>query len=681
MATLFDIKSFLFNNEPAAWAFDVAEKIMGQNQVCDITDDTTGEPHVYARKEIPMYVNEVGHSGLKENVIIRDTHNRTTKYFVRLNESMEPGATIELLTNYGKQYEDVRVRKGYGLKSIHRQDKTDDDMGAKLKRNFHLRSLFETTCMTLSLPDLNRVSEYICNQIWVPLSEMVKQAFSASDYPNSASRLSAIQWIAFLRLFWFRNTAERRLTYLAKAHENQPMAGLFCGGLIKACSNSLQKIQFPASVSLSDLLNQLETGRNLTMKLRCVYDAITQEFTEEFYYELREYIRHPFCSEMWCPLGIKVMRDLGSGFSRLKLKAVEQSRKIDGSELETLLGAIATKFRRSVEDARVDDLCFSSGTSCERLSFNVLQRILNSEKVGKSASWIENNDKMPKALHALAHTWFSGKHTFNQKEDVLVPSNKKFLVFCGTEDVGSLKSFVAEAASWKPNQTEDYPILNRTYYKIWQIAYVLVACARHHLVESNCDRIEAKISNLLGIERALIAYACREKMKVDTTKAAYLLYPEAKKSAESLFRSRVRGSRENKNSQNRDILKDSRKRSKNKQKSKADERPPKKRSDKTQKPKSSNGYVAQGSRPPAKQIYEGPPQIKLEYAGQSMKWPEGWIQRTFQRQTGDSKGQTDYYFYSPQLHIKLRSKKDVFRFLEKLNECGGDESKIRFKSA
>ena len=109
------------------------EKRFRQDQICDITDDTTGKPHSNAKQEIPMYVNEVGNSGSKENVLIRsadDSH--TVEYYVRLMESTKPGQTVELLTNYGTPYEDVRERKGYGKKNLHQRDKSDDDLGARL---------------------------------------------------------------------------------------------------------------------------------------------------------------------------------------------------------------------------------------------------------------------------------------------------------------------------------------------------------------------------------------------------------------------------------------------------------------------------------------------------------------------------------------------------------------------
>ncbi len=182
-------------------------------QICDITDDTTGEPHTYARAEIPMYINEVGHSGLEANVYITQTHNRSPKYFIQLNGAMRPGETIELLTDYKKQYEPMRVRKGYGLKNIHRGDKSDDDPATRLNRNLADRAIIEKLCTTVSLPDLTRVANYVSKKIWVPLCELVRSV--APEFPEGVALLSPIQWVAFLRIIWFQKMARTRLGHLS----------------------------------------------------------------------------------------------------------------------------------------------------------------------------------------------------------------------------------------------------------------------------------------------------------------------------------------------------------------------------------------------------------------------------------------------------------------------------------
>jgi len=69
---VFSVKDFLFSHEPSSWRFDVTEKLHGQPQVVDFTDDTFGAPHDIAKSHMSMYVNEVGHNmDLVENVEVR----------------------------------------------------------------------------------------------------------------------------------------------------------------------------------------------------------------------------------------------------------------------------------------------------------------------------------------------------------------------------------------------------------------------------------------------------------------------------------------------------------------------------------------------------------------------------------------------------------------------------------
>jgi hypothetical protein len=69
---VFSVKDFIFSNEPSSWRYDVTEKLHGEPQVVDFTDDTTGAPHDIAKSHMSMYVNEVGHNmDLIENVEVR----------------------------------------------------------------------------------------------------------------------------------------------------------------------------------------------------------------------------------------------------------------------------------------------------------------------------------------------------------------------------------------------------------------------------------------------------------------------------------------------------------------------------------------------------------------------------------------------------------------------------------
>ncbi len=459
------------------------------------------------------------------------------------------------------------------------------------------------------------------------------------------------------------------------------MTNLFCGYYIKACSTSLENICFPNDISLFDFLSQVEMKRNLRSTLREVSGAITREFIEQLYFDLRDSIRHPFLTNMWCPLGVNVLNRLGRDYAKLKLKYLERSQRMEGSELAKLLISEAAASSLDMDVAEISDFQFTSGTTCDQISFGLLQRILGNGKVEKSKALVERNDKTPKALHALAYTYLFETRKFSANEDIIFAPNKKFLVLCATDDNGSLESFVAEVGSAEAKQ--ESAVLNRTYYKIWQIAHVLMSCARHYLDESGCNHVESEISKILGIERDLIAKTCGKPITIDKSRAAYLLYPEVQKIASDQYRSRVRKAREIQKSRIEKMCSSTRRSpSVKSSKVKAGGAQPKKRPEKKPKWKSTTLHAStESARPAAKEIYVGPPLTKLEYGGRSMQWPKGWTQKTFQRQTGDSRGQTDYYFYPPSGQLKIRSKADVFRYLDKLEACGGDESKIRHKSA
>jgi hypothetical protein len=67
-------------------------------------------------------------------------------------------------------------------------------------------------------------------------------------------------------------------------------------------------------------------------------------------------------------------------------------------------------------------------------------------------------------------------------------------------------------------------------------------------------------------------------------------------------------------------------------------------------------------------LHTGPPEEPLDGG-----WPDGWIKRTFARQSGASVGSTDSYWYTPQTGKRLRSMVEVKRFMAALSTYGGDE--------
>ena len=72
--------------------FGVDEKLRGEDQAIDITDDRTGETHIDAQEHIPMYVNDVGYNKkLVQNVLPREITGREVHYFLHLKDPLYKG--------------------------------------------------------------------------------------------------------------------------------------------------------------------------------------------------------------------------------------------------------------------------------------------------------------------------------------------------------------------------------------------------------------------------------------------------------------------------------------------------------------------------------------------------------------------------------------------------------------
>jgi hypothetical protein len=74
------------------------------------------------------------------------------------------------------------------------------------------------------------------------------------------------------------------------------------------------------------------------------------------------------------------------------------------------------------------------------------------------------------------------------------------------------------------------------------------------------------------------------------------------------------------------------------------------------------------ARTSAKEVWSGPPTEPLEGG-----WPDGWIKKVVERQSGGTAGSTDRYWYSPMTNKKFRSMVEIKRFFKHLESCGGDE--------
>jgi len=195
---VFSVKDFIFSFEPSSWRFDVSEELNGCHQVVDFTDDTTGAPHIVAKSNVAMYVNEVGHNiDLVENVCSLEKP-RSVYYYASIGTPMKKGETVELLVNYKEGYESMRVRRGYGKANL-LGVKSDNDDYSRVQRNLAERISFEDSIKSYREDEVGSVIDFLENRVW----DGIVSATSCLSLESAKNKCDVIrQIIARRRLDW-----------------------------------------------------------------------------------------------------------------------------------------------------------------------------------------------------------------------------------------------------------------------------------------------------------------------------------------------------------------------------------------------------------------------------------------------------------------------------------------------
>lgn len=97
------VKDFLFEGRPSAHAWQ--SETMG-DRIIDVTDDATGE--VLESAGFLPFMNEARGTEQVQRVVGRCNGNRSVAYYLVLGQTFALDDTIELLVDYGEEYEGVR---------------------------------------------------------------------------------------------------------------------------------------------------------------------------------------------------------------------------------------------------------------------------------------------------------------------------------------------------------------------------------------------------------------------------------------------------------------------------------------------------------------------------------------------------------------------------------------------
>ena len=305
----FQAKSFVFGFEPSMWGFGVQENIWGREQTVDITDDVTGEPHEIAQRNLPMYVNEVGHANLEETVHACEENDRVIKYFLVIRKPMKKGEKIELFVNYGSRYESNRERKGYGKANMTNQEKGDDHFPSRLRRNFPEREHLILDVEESRMCDFAMIMEF-CASLAKPLHDLLDSFLrSCTSSVIAVSPITAKQVIAVRRLAWMASIFQARLDAI-RNNSHRPIyeLGVMDDLYTFQCSEYLPQMTW---VNWKEFVSVLDENRVIKdEKGNIIWDELCCEAIEEICFLVRDKIVLPCDSSRWCPIAVEVTQNL-----------------------------------------------------------------------------------------------------------------------------------------------------------------------------------------------------------------------------------------------------------------------------------------------------------------------------------------------------------------------------------
>jgi len=303
------------------WNFGVSEKLRGEDQSIDITEDFTGEPHTDAKEHVPMYVNEVGHSKeLVKNVVPLEQDNRVVRYYFHTKEPLTKGQEVELLTTYYESYESVRERKGYGKANTEKAVKSDYDcVKTKTLRNLCDRYHLEDTVESMTSEEVMSSLRFISNNILKPVvastdwyiekSALADQYWSTVKEENEEGNGGADgvprfpktqppsrQWIARRRMHWFHGRYKAKIEELKRS-------GCICNKNVDEAEAIVEAMRWVTLHGLFPIMHhvKLSSGSSLGK-------AMQEELQEELFFLASKDLVGLFGGTLWCPLAEKLAR-------------------------------------------------------------------------------------------------------------------------------------------------------------------------------------------------------------------------------------------------------------------------------------------------------------------------------------------------------------------------------------
>jgi hypothetical protein len=514
------------------------------------------------------------------------------------------GKPVELLTNYKSVYEEVRERKGYGRRNTKSGMKSDDCISTRLQRNFSEREDVQNIIEgTKSVMRLSWLIQAMDHDIFRPLIEMLR----------TRTKLSPLQWVAIRRVHWLVNVFREKIRQDSKTARDKSL-WKFYEPKLNFYLNDMDMIYyetFPPYIK-----------HNQTSHKKEIQDAVDIELIEEICFDLRVCLPQVLDASVYCPIAIRLTKSLCNAIAKLRL--FRESDDDEDSVRQKLLDKVfdcALQAQKEIfasvqqPEGGYISLQFTSGLNKDynlagnvdenmavALAYDVFSLRSTTTPKGITAAIVEKLDD-------------NNKHLVEIGNQFVMINSEKFIDVANFKALGSVPFDVC-----KGERTDQ---INTTWYILTQVVLIVHGFAKIYLKGSSYSIVT--LCNKLHVNIAHAEFIVQLGMKEDHGKCFKRFLQE-----------RLRSKPEREGRSEDSTYHQSRGNEGNKTR------------------------ICGTACPRAELVYEGPPTTKFPSHGD---WPNGWIQRSYSRSSGETKGKIDHYWFPPGGKSKLRSSVEILRYL------------------
>lgn len=487
--------------------------------------------------------------------------------------------------------------------------KSDDDPGARYRRNDELRSIIESRVRDLDLFKTYQMMEFVEETIHQPLLQIIGQFLESSHLSGRAFSVPLCQqFVALLRLRYLGSIISRHLDDLGERLEVICIEkGYPWKGMMKQCkawAQNFQSILFPSIWHLDENIKD-SNGKSISKALRA-------EILETTWCNMQRELQAPFDTSMWCPIALQMIDELSMEAFMQTITHGECSVGFR-EKLYTVAAEAAMEIRREASKTAANSfgLQFASGVASDRASVTASQVTALKPSIFEGHS-LNSKGLLARALEMLAYfdcNFLLDDHFAAGQFSLPIEPKKRFLMtkFEGFNNGSRLTSIPTSTDNCEKMLAD----INVPWYLVWQVVYVATAYAQTHFSSDVLASFSLQtLCECVGVDCNLAKAAIERGIRREKLAAQIRKRPNGGKSKKT-----------------------------------------------TTKAKRSSAFGKPIRAHPI-EISRGAPDEPLEGG-----WPTGWVRKVYERQSGASKGHRDRYWYTPEKKFKLRSMSDVRKFI------------------